>query len=348
MKHLKLFAATCAIAGIAFVGCNKNQPDVVTGGLTGNEITFGTSMATKAVTEVDATALQTNCFNVCCVENLNASASPYLLFNEAVNYYAADAIKAGSAACWKTTSTYFWRDDTMNFYAVSPTSVEIVPSGTADTAEYGQEATIAYTLAASSTTDLVGAVAKNTSKPAAASFAFPAEGAVALTFKHLLSQLCLKVEPEDKDANLDYVLSSLTVSNGNGAATYTFGTDTWSANTSSADVQFQKNTGDAQTINGAISGGVSEIYGLTTNNEFVLFYPKQITVTAAYIVKEHDSGRVLRDFTSEGAGTKAQTFTLTQGKKTTLTVVLPSGVKPIYFTVTVEDWTTESQSVILE
>lgn len=345
MKHLKLFAATCAIAGIAFVGCNKNQPDVVTGGLTGNEITFGTSIPTKTVTEVNATSLQAG-FKVCCFENLS---TPQMLFNDAVNYYEANAIKDGSAACWKTTTTYFWRDATMNFYAAYPAAVVIDPETD------GSNATFTLTgLDESVTTDYVAAFSKDTEKPAAASFAYPAAGAVTLAFKHVLSQLSVLVEPEDKDANLDYEVTSLTVSNGNGDATYTFDPGTWGANTNATDVEYCRaaiksattcSPEGAHVINGNITGGVDVNFGPAANSEWNLYFPKEITVTAAYRVVQHDTQTVLRDFT---VSTKSKAFTLTKGKKTTLTVVLPSGVKPIYFTVTVEDWVAEPGSITLE
>ena len=204
---------------------------------------------------------------------------------------------------------YFPSEGTLSFYGVYPADEVIA------IADDGK-ATLAY--AHNSDDDLIGAARTNVASQS---------DAVVLDFKHLLAQVSLSAKTDD--ANVVCKLYSITVNGVNGG-TYSFADDAWTPGETKADYAFfSKTEGQAVTETAAAVGAAMS------------FMPGEVTLNAKW--KCYDNGGQLLSDKDE-----TLPVTLTKGKHTAITLLLPASSNEIKLATSVNAWVDDPQELKAE
>ena len=290
----KLFIIFCS--ALAFAACNKAVENSLSSeGNSAGRIVFRTAEATKSVTESTASVLQTDGFKVAAVTGTTT------FFNENVSYVSENA-------WFETAQTYYYPSVNTNFFAVYPKTQAISIDGTgAATLEYASD----------NNTDLIAAkaldvVSRETPQP--------------LTFDHILSQVVIKCQ--GADANAEYVVKSVTLSNTD-AATYAYSTGAWTgANKAKASAIVSSNT-------------AASTSSFTTMGEAVTAVPAEMDLRVTW--------DCLQGSTVVGSYDETVSFTPTIGKVCTVNCTLPNKeAKVIRFTISVNPWGSEDMNITME
>ncbi len=205
---------------------------------------------------------------------------------------------------------YYPASGTMDFYAAYPTTQNVTVAGGAATLSYTQNPD----------TDLLAAKAT----AVAAS-----DNSVALAFDHILS--LMKFKAIGADNKVIYKVKSVKI-NAPTSGTYAYATDTWTAGTSTEDNVY--------------SSTLTKLSGTTAISGAVTVIPCTPTITVEYDVFALDGSETLiHSYTK----TKALSSAVSKGKECTVTMTLPNdAAKEITFTITVNQWGSESQDITFD
>lgn len=288
----KIFIAF-SFAALLFVSCAKHAE--VAGTSEPGRIVFrAENNATKSVVESTASTLESNGFKVAAVTGTTT------FFNENVSW--------NSSEDWfETATTYYYPSTSTDFYAVYPKTQAItVTTGVA---------TLSYT--SDNNTDLVAAKSTGVS---ARSTALP------LTFDHILSQLVVKCQ--GSDTNADYVVKSVSVANTN-AATYAYAAGTWSG------------TNKSKVTSVVSSNTAASTAFMTTMGEAVTVVPAEVDLRITWDCKQGDI--------IVGSYDRTVSFTPTIGKICTVNCTLSNeDAETVVFEVALNAWGTESQNITFD
>lgn len=289
----RLFLILCGT--LALAACNKTVENSLRTGEDNAEgrIVFRAEQLTKSVTESTASVLQANGFKVAAVTGTTT------FFNENVSY-------VNEKSWFETAQTYYYPSVNTNFFAVYPKTQAISIDGTG-------AATLTYT--SDGNTDLIAAkaldvAARETPQP--------------LTFDHILSQVVIKCQ--GSDANAEYVVKSVTLSNTD-AATYAYSSGEWTgADKDKATAIVSSNT-------------AASTASFTTMGEAVTAVPAEMDLRVTW--------DCLQGTTIVGSYDETVSFTPTMGKVCTVNCTLPNkDAKAIKFTINVNPWGEETQNVV--
>ena len=267
MKTKFLFAA---LAAAAMTACSTDEVVDVN---RGNAISFRTSIdrAVTRTTVYSSSSLMDN-FKVTAIGN-------------SATYFDGLVVTKGDDNAWTTASTYYWPNYNLDFYAYAPTDLNSTSSATVSIASGAQTITgFKPTSKVANQQDLVVAVAKDQAS---------SNSAVALNFKHALSQIDVKALCTRADVQVK-VLGVKLVNVAN-TGTFTFPT---AATSNDATINSQWTAGDA---NASYMSGVSSAVTLTketttaqsimATDDHFLMIPQTLTagsvsgssITGAYI-----------------------------------------------------------------
>ena len=270
MKTKFLFAA---LAAAAMTACSTDEVVDVN---RGNAISFRTSIdrAVTRTTVYSSTSLMDN-FKVTAIGN-------------SATYFDGLEVTKGEDNAWTTASTYYWPNYNLDFYAYAPTDINSTSSATVSIASGDNAQTISNfkpTSKVANQQDLVVAVAKDQAS---------SSSAVALNFKHALSQIDVKALCTRTDVQVK-VLGVKLVNVAN-TGTFTFPTATTS---NDATINSQWAAGDATaSYMSGVSTAVTLTKGETTtaqsimaSDDHFLMIPQTLTagsvsgssITGAYI-----------------------------------------------------------------
>lgn len=205
---------------------------------------------------------------------------------------------------------YFPNEGTVSFYGIYPADevITIASDG---------KASVVY--AHNSDDDLIGAKKKAVARQS---------DAVALDFEHLLSQVSINTKSDD--ANVVCKLYSLTVNDANGG-TYSFEDGNWTLNETKVNYTFFSNTGGqvVTTTASAVGSAMS-------------LMPGEVTLNVKWKCYDKNGDRLLsnNDVTIP--------VTLTKGKRTAITLLLPAKASEIKVSSSVDAWNDESQNLTAE
>lgn len=202
---------------------------------------------------------------------------------------------------------YFPNQGTMSFYGIYPADEVIAVASDG-------KATLAY--AHNSDDDLIGAVRKNVASQSEA---------VVMDFKHLLSQLSISAKTDD--ANLVCKLYSITINDVNGG-TYSFADDSWTlSENDSAYVFFNSTAGQAVTTTAAAAGSAMS------------FMPGEVTLNAKWKCYNKIGEQLVSD------NDETIPVTLTKGKHTAITLLLPANSTEMKLSSSVGAWVSDPQEL---
>ena len=208
---------------------------------------------------------------------------------------------------YKTAATYYWPASGTMNFYAC------YPTTQAVTVDNGV-ATLAYEQ--NGETDLIAAKVTGASKSATP---------VALTFNHVLSQVLLTAKGAVDDG-LTYKITGINISMPT-SGTYNYATNDWTRSTQGAVQSILSASKDVT----ATASSVGEVLSVI---------PGEISISVEYTV--YSGSIALASFT------KSATTAVTMGKKSTLNLTLPyDEATPITFTVTVNEWGSESQDIEL-
>lgn len=289
----RFFLILCS--ALALAACNKTvENSLRTGeGNAEGRIVFRAEQLTKSVTESTASVLQANGFKVAAVTGTTT------FFNENVSYVSENA-------WFETAQTYYYPSVATNFFAVYPKTQAITIDGTgAATLEYASD----------NNTDLIAAKVLNVSAR---------EDALPLVFDHILSQVVINCQ--GADANAEYVVKSVTLSNTD-AAIYAYSSGEWTgADKDKATAIVSSNT-------------AASTSAFTTMGEAVTAVPAEMDLRVTW--------DCLQGSTVVGSYDETVSFTPTMGKVCTVNCTLPNkDAKAIKFTINVNPWGEETQNVV--
>jgi len=196
MKRLLILAVS---ASMALTGCTKNEAVSVNSGA--DEIGFK-SYSGREITKGETSLGEGDSFNVAAYYDDGSAETVY--FESQLYEYST------SSSCFVSDPIHYWPSSgTLDFYAVSPASI------TADK-------TVAFT--ADGSTDFSAVCLTDQSKAVDAS--------PTLNFGHKLTKVAVKAVGADTQANLKYVVSSVTITAAS-QATYTMSTNSWGTSNTS-------------------------------------------------------------------------------------------------------------------
>lgn len=205
---------------------------------------------------------------------------------------------------------YFPNEGTMSFYGIYPADEVIAIANDG-------KATLAYVH--NSDDDLIGAVKKNVVSQS---------DAVVMDFKHLLSQLSISAKTDD--ANVVCRLYSITINDVNGG-TYSFASDAWTlSEEDSAYVFFNSTAGQAVTTTAAAVGSAMS------------FMPGEVTLNAKWKCYNKIGEQLVRD------NDETIPVTLTKGKHTAITLLLPASSNELKLATDVTAWVDDPQELKAE
>ena len=267
MKTKFLFAA---LAAAAMTACSTDEVVDVN---KGNAISFRTSVDKATRTTVYSSSSLMDKFKVTAIGN-------------SATYFDGLEVTKGEDNAWTPTSTYYWPNYSLSFYAYAPTDLS-TSSATVSIANGAQKITgFKPTSKVAKQQDLVVALAKDQSSSASA---------VALNFKHALSQVDVKAQCTRADVQVKVLGVKLV--NVKNSGTFTF-PDATTSNDATISSQW---TADEST--GSYMSGVSAAVTLTKGestttatsimptDEHFLMVPQALTagsvsgstITGAYI-----------------------------------------------------------------
>ena len=202
---------------------------------------------------------------------------------------------------------YFPNEGTVSFYGVYPADevIAIADDG---------KASVAYVH--NSDDDLIGAKKSGVASQS---------DAVALEFTHLLSQISINVKTDD--ANVICKLYSITISDADGG-TYSFSDDSWTLSETKADYAFfVKTDGQAVTTTAAAVGSAMS------------FMPGDITLNAKWKCYNSVGDQLISD------NDETIPVTLTKGKHTAITLLLPANSTEMKLSTSVGAWINDPQEL---
>ncbi len=228
MKTKFLFAA---LAAAAMTACSTDEVVDVN---RGNAISFRTSVDKATRTTVySASSLMDN-FKVTAIGN-------------SATYFSDLVVTKGENNAWTTASTYYWPNYDLSFYAYAPTDLTNSGSATVNIANGAQTiSNFKPTSKVANQQDLVVALAKDQSS---------STSAVALNFKHALSQVDVKAQCTRADVQVKVLGVKLV--NVKNSGTFTFPAATTS---NDATISNQWTAGEST---GSYMSGVSSAVTLT-------------------------------------------------------------------------------------
>lgn len=282
------------------ISCNKNiNPDMPKCSEPGL-ISFGISelTATKAVNESTAATISASGFNVAAITG-NAT-----YFNEL-------ATKSGYS--YMTANKYYYpQNSSVDFYACHPVNRNLSISGNVVSISYTQN----------NSEDLI--VAKKTAVSSQ-------NGDVQLVFDHVLAQLAFTAK--GSDANVDYILKSISVKAPNGG-TYKFADGKWTI-------------GDIATVNYFNKNLTVSSSSATNVDEVMTFLPGDIQITVSWECRM--DGQLIGQYTKSTLPCgDPDAIKIEMGKKNTINLVLPNqDASDILFSVQVNPWGSSTQDVVL-
>lgn len=202
---------------------------------------------------------------------------------------------------------YFPNQGTMSFYGIYPADEVIAVASDG-------KATLAY--AHNSDDDLIGAMKKNVASQSEA---------VVMDFKHLLSQVSISAKTDDD--NLVCKLNSITINDVNGG-TYSFADDSWTlSEKDSAYVFFNSTAGQAVTTTAAAAGSAMS------------FMPGEVTLNAKWKCYNKIGEQLISD------NDETIPVTLTKGKHTAITLLLPANSTEMKLSSSVGAWVSDPQEL---
>ena len=292
MKRQYSLPCALLLCALALCSCRKQDTSVPSASAEGGRIVFSASESgwTKAFAPTTLASLQSSGFKVAGVRESNSE----VLFNAATSFDSGLYEVEGGPF-------YYPSSDALDFYAV-------YPAGTDITVDSGGEAS--FTAAHDPDADIVAAKLLGVTDT---------DGAVTLSFDHVLSQLDIRLKaPDDGYA---CTLTSLLVSVP-GSGTYSFESGAWSLG---ADEQIDWTGGVAQSI-GTQAAGAGE-------SEVISVIPGLVTIEAQWSCSKAGKSPVEYSRCIETS--------LLQGQKTTLTLTLPNDLShtaDIKLTAAVSEW----------
>ncbi len=269
MKTKFLFAA---LAAAAMTACSTDEVVDVN---RGNAISFRTSIdrAVTRTTVYSSSSLMDK-FKVTAIGN-------------SAKYFDGLEVTKGEDNAWTTASTYYWPNYNLDFYAYAPTDINSTSSATVSIASGDNAQTITGfkpTSKVANQQDLVVAVAKDQAS---------SSSAVALNFKHALSQIDVKALCTRADVQVK-VLGVKLVNVAN-TGTFTFPTATTS-NDATISSQWTAGTTTASYMSGistavTLTNATTTAQSIMATDDHFLLIPQTLTagsvsgssITGAYI-----------------------------------------------------------------
>ena len=234
-------------------------------------------------------------------------------------YFSNETFSLASGVFSSATPYYWPSSGSMDFYATNTGTISYA-SGTATMSITGTDGT----------TDYVAACSKNTLK----------QSSIALSFKHIMSRVGVKVKPADSSDGYDYVITGITLS-AIGSGKYTFpaitgGVGTWS---DQKDYKtYSWSTGLPATTGSSNSGKV------ITLSEAYYLIPSSTNLTFDVEYKVYKNGVLLYDCTGDDCGSIDISASSLAAGKSVYFVLEPifssSGLSKIAFTSSVTAWGT--------
>ncbi len=336
MKKIFILAS---VVIIAMTSCKKDE--VIVNNSLNNEIGFSTftHKTTKATPTTDSN-----------IKNANIKVYSYLVNGTAageaitaVDYFKAHVVN--NAGTWQSDTVRYWPataltvsgTQRLSFFAFHPSGATLTWNGAAYKAKTTVKPSFTFAVpVVASQIDLLVASKEDLHKESNS-------GAVALAFTHALSQVNFSAKGQQGDG-VKYTVSKVVIGDKTtgdlkNSGTYTYGTG-WSNQSGTAKYEYP-----LQDNSVVIDGLTVKALGLTAGTGALMLLPQSGTsnVQISVTYKAELGSDVLFD------GTKAFTInslTWAAATKYNYVITLPAGSDLITYTVTITDWTTNTDTPV--